>query len=842
MPPSSKYAFQLTIDGAQAVADAKKWRAQIQKELAAPMKGTAATGGAGGLIPTGGAGGLASLAPQAAQAQKGVQGLAGGMTQATNAAAAMHSAVSALAALGITKLAVDVARTTWELGQFGAQTMRSRDSFNELARQAGGVGAELLESVRNASGQTISEYQAMQAVSRGILLKMGADAQQWGDLMEVARFRARAMGIDTTQALADITTGIGRESRLILDNLGIIVDTEQVMANYARSIGTTADQLDEAQRKQAIMTAVIQEGQAQIQAAGGMTDDYADSFEQLNASLEDLKMAAGELAAPAVAQLASGLNVLAQAAQGNLGPLRELAAGWRGYSEEMRYGASFLVNALDKLGLLDDVARSMGKLTGPIDYSKQALDGWYMAAGGAARQAEILGLSVEGASDSIGSMAARMEQGERAAQRYEGRMASLVHTLNEVKRDITGIDLGEISSDFSSAAGQLASGIVGVSGSIGLDQAEVIHGRYLDQLEALYMEVEARHRKGTDMTELELAYRRARIMAAFDAEIGVYKEGYDKQEELYEESARQAEQAQQAFRSAVAGMFAPTDVTDLDMAQSGAGVYRDKWDEYARRVRAAMTDMQSEFRGMIPTDIELAGEGAIQEWGQRQLDAFYAGLMPDQVNWDAFAADFSRKIAEQVGKENLIDRAIQELAARGITAGRADVQKALGITSQLETIVFGGLSPEEAGTQLSTSIGTALANVQIDPAAINVGTGEGGGLAAQLFAGVTGEQVMEPVLAGLSQMQLDAGQLDAPGNQIARGLFDGFQVHIAEQPWTRTATTALLRDIRNNEWMLIEAGKAIGKPLWDGLLSMVRGSGIVNHIVAEVLSALADSL
>jgi len=41
-----------------------------------------------------------------------------------------------------------------------------------------------------------------------MMLGLGADAEQMGKLMEVARFRGRAMGLTTAQAFSDIVTGV----------------------------------------------------------------------------------------------------------------------------------------------------------------------------------------------------------------------------------------------------------------------------------------------------------------------------------------------------------------------------------------------------------------------------------------------------------------------------------------------------------------------------------------------------------------------------------------------------------------------------------------------------------
>ena len=52
-------------------------------------------------------------------------------------------------------------------------------------------------------------------------------------LINVARSRGAAMGLTLTQAFNDIVTGLGRESALILDNLGITIKVRTGDADYA---------------------------------------------------------------------------------------------------------------------------------------------------------------------------------------------------------------------------------------------------------------------------------------------------------------------------------------------------------------------------------------------------------------------------------------------------------------------------------------------------------------------------------------------------------------------------------------------------------------------------------
>jgi len=163
-----------------------------------------------------------------------------------------------------------------------------RIAFENLSSSAGQSSEELLKSLKAASKGAISEYDLMLAANKAMVLGVAQNSEQFSSLMEVARDRARAMGLTTTQAFDDIVTGIGRGSRMILDNLGIIVSLETANEDYAQSLGKTASALTEDEKKQALLNAVLEQGQKTIDKTSQNTMTASEMFESLKASIKDL--------------------------------------------------------------------------------------------------------------------------------------------------------------------------------------------------------------------------------------------------------------------------------------------------------------------------------------------------------------------------------------------------------------------------------------------------------------------------------------------------------------------------------------------------------------------------
>lgn len=139
--------------------------------------------------------------------------------------------------------------------------------FQRLTAQANLSANEILQVTQRASKGTINNYNLMLAANKALALGVVTSASEIETLLEIARLKGQAFGLSTTQAFDDIVTGLGRGSKLILDNLGIVINTTEANEKYAQSIGKVASQLTDAEKKQALINAVVSEGRAELDFA-----------------------------------------------------------------------------------------------------------------------------------------------------------------------------------------------------------------------------------------------------------------------------------------------------------------------------------------------------------------------------------------------------------------------------------------------------------------------------------------------------------------------------------------------------------------------------------------------
>jgi hypothetical protein len=174
----------------------------------------------------------------------------------------------------------------------------TRIAFENLAKSNQQSSADILDALKKASSGTIEANSLMLSANRAMTLGVAKNIEQFTSLMEIARDRARSMGLSTAQAFDNIVTGIGRGSPLILDNLGIIVNVTDANEKYAKSLNKTAAQLTEAEKQQALLNEVLKQGQSGIDKTAQATMTASETMQALKASTSDLFVSIGSVLLP----------------------------------------------------------------------------------------------------------------------------------------------------------------------------------------------------------------------------------------------------------------------------------------------------------------------------------------------------------------------------------------------------------------------------------------------------------------------------------------------------------------------------------------------------------------
>lgn len=206
-------------------------------------------------------------------------------------------------------------RVTKAMIDTGKEISNISNGFKNLAQNAEGGADGLLKAMKKASKGTIAEMDIMKSANLALQL-MGDDvAANLPKMTEIAAGIAKAQGKNTAEMLNDIVVAAGRQSVMILDNLGISsVRAGQLIEEYANKLGKTRDQLTDSEKAAAFFYATMKAGEEVLQRSGGMTEDFGLSVDRLYASIDDLKTKGIQLLLPSLDSLVSILNHVADAA------------------------------------------------------------------------------------------------------------------------------------------------------------------------------------------------------------------------------------------------------------------------------------------------------------------------------------------------------------------------------------------------------------------------------------------------------------------------------------------------------------------------------------------------
>lgn len=179
--------------------------------------------------------------------------------------------------------------------KMGAQIETLRRSFESLSAATGDY-VPSLEELRKATQGMVSDTDLLLRANEALAL--GIPTENLDDLFDAAIRLGKAMGLDATQGIQALTIGVGRQSRLVLDNLGIIVKAEEAYAEYAKRIGKTSETLTENERRLGFQTIALEKITEKAAVLGDNISDTEKRMDQWTATIKNATTALGGLLQP----------------------------------------------------------------------------------------------------------------------------------------------------------------------------------------------------------------------------------------------------------------------------------------------------------------------------------------------------------------------------------------------------------------------------------------------------------------------------------------------------------------------------------------------------------------
>jgi len=234
---------------------------------------------------------------------------------AENLSGLLEGLISVGAGLAVLGTAAFALKTTFDLVFEGEQIKRTNALFEQMADSIGVIGEKFKEDLVGAAKGLADDTDILNAANKAIVT-MGDSAKRLPEIMDLARRVTMSFGGDMIERFEQLNYAIASGSQRMLRQNGIMLDTDKVIKDYAKSMGVTTDMLTEAGRKQAILNAALEYGKQRIKEVQGAEDSALTTSQQLKNALKEIGdtivLAFEKLAGPAVRSFLKGLRDMAR--------------------------------------------------------------------------------------------------------------------------------------------------------------------------------------------------------------------------------------------------------------------------------------------------------------------------------------------------------------------------------------------------------------------------------------------------------------------------------------------------------------------------------------------------
>lgn len=235
----------------------------------------------------------------------------GRLGESENFAGLLEGLSKASLAIGVVGTAALALKTAFETVFEAEQIKQINDQFETLSKNAGIAGDVLSEGLKKAARGLVDDTDLLKAANRSII-EMGDSAKKLPEILDLARKATQVMGGNLVTNFEAINQAIATGSTRHLKQLGIIVDSDKAMREYAKSIGVSVDALSQAGKQQALMNAVLETGGARFSGIGEDVKKATNTWTEFKVVIDQVKetmiLAFDKVAGPAVRGWLAGLK------------------------------------------------------------------------------------------------------------------------------------------------------------------------------------------------------------------------------------------------------------------------------------------------------------------------------------------------------------------------------------------------------------------------------------------------------------------------------------------------------------------------------------------------------
>ena len=201
-----------------------------------------------------------------------------------------------------------------KLGHFVGESSKlnaMETAFNTLS--GGGRKASIaVDKLTKATDGTVSKFDLFQQANNAMILGVTKNSDEMAEMFDMAQRLGDALGRDTKSSIESLVTGIGRQSRMMLDNIGIIVKSDEAYKIYAETLNKNVDELTVMERKQAFLNATMEAAKDKISKLPPEVRTARHNFQEMSADIANLTAEIGDFFTPVAEEAAIAVSKLAK--------------------------------------------------------------------------------------------------------------------------------------------------------------------------------------------------------------------------------------------------------------------------------------------------------------------------------------------------------------------------------------------------------------------------------------------------------------------------------------------------------------------------------------------------
>ena len=220
--------------------------------------------------------------------------------------------LSAGAAVGALGVALFAAKEAADLIFDAERIQQVNAEFETLSRNAGVYSDTLKAGLVESSKGWVDETTLMQAANKAMIgLEVGVD--KLPDLMKIAQQATAVMGGTAVDNFNMIAKAVESGNTRQLRHLGIIIDQQKAYRDFATSMGITVNELSQAGKQQAVLNAVLEQGNEKLPKGSDDLLRFTSIWNQFKTTVTEVKEGLTLLFYQAITPVLEGVGKIAKA-------------------------------------------------------------------------------------------------------------------------------------------------------------------------------------------------------------------------------------------------------------------------------------------------------------------------------------------------------------------------------------------------------------------------------------------------------------------------------------------------------------------------------------------------